>query len=130
MVQYLNQIRLYNEHIDCLVGHLLAVACSDNIVRLISAFSGKTVHQLTTIRIPQHAGITCLSWGVNFTNSGATQQQLREAGGNVSLDDLLSLNVEIPTLLKSHANLPKELTLIDVETSLPKLSTLPATGGE
>lgn len=107
---------------------MLAIACTDNVVRLVSAFSGKTVHQLPILHSP--AKISCLGWAVNFTNSNATQQQLDESAPNVSLDDLLGLNAEVPSLLKSQANLPKELTLIDVESSLPKLSTLPATGGE
>ena len=117
-------------HIDCSPGHVIALACTDNNVRLISAFSGKTVHELPTL--PQLLGpkTTCLGWAVNFTNSTATQRQLNDAGDDISLDDLLGLNVDIPTLLKSKANLPRELTLIDMETSLPKLSTLPATGGE
>ena len=117
-------------HIDRLPGHIIALACTDNNIRLISAFSGKTVHELPTL--PQVLGpkTTCLGWAVNFTNSTATQRQLNDAGDDISLDDLLGLNVDIPTLLKSKANLPRELTLIDIETSLPKLSTLPATGGE
>ena len=117
-------------HIDRSSGHVIALACTDNNIRLISAFSGKTVHELPTL--PQLLGpkTTCLGWAVNFTNSTATQRQLNDAGDDISLDDLLGLNVDIPTLLKSKANLPRELTLIDMETSLPKLSTLPATGGE
>jgi anaphase-promoting complex subunit 4 len=117
-------------HIDRSLGHVIALACTDNKIRLISAFSGKTVHELPTL--PQLLGpkTTCLGWAVNFTNGTATQRQLNDAGDDLSLDDLLGLNVDIPTLLKSKANLPRELTLIDIETSLPKLSTLPATGGE
>jgi anaphase-promoting complex subunit 4 len=117
-------------HIDRSPGHVIALACTNNKIRLISAFSGKTVHELPTL--PQVLGpkTTCLGWAVNFTNSTATQRQLNDAGDDISLDDLLGLNVDIPTLLKSKANLPRELTLIDIETSLPKLSTLPATGGE
>ena len=117
-------------HIDHSTGHVIALACTDHNIRLISAFSWKTVHELPTL--PQLSGTktTCLGWAVNFTNSTATQRQLDDAGNDISLDDLLGLNVDIPTLLKSKANLPRELTLIDVETSLPKLSTLPATGGE
>ena len=117
-------------HIDRSPGHVIALACTDHNIRLISAFSGKTVHELSTL--PQLSGTktTCLGWAVNFTNSTATQRQLNDTGNDISLDDLLGLNVDIPTLLKSKANLPRELTLIDMETSLPKLSTLPATGGE
>ena len=113
-----------------LLGNILAVACTDNNIRLISAFSGKTVHQLPTLPASSRTKMSCLGWAVNFTNSTATLQQLNNARDGVSLDDLLGLNVEMPALLKSKADLPRELTLIDIETSLPKLSTLPATGGE
>lgn len=115
---------------DQLLGSILAVSCTDSNIRLISAFSGKTVHRLPTAPQSSSTKTSCLGWAVNFTNSTAIQRQLNDAGDEVSLDDLLRLNIEIPTLLKSKANLPRELTLIDIETSLPKLSTLPATGGE
>jgi anaphase-promoting complex subunit 4 len=88
------------------------------------------VHQLPTLPQLPRAKTSYLSWAVNFVDSAATQRQLDNADNEVSLDDLLGLNVEIQALLKSKANLPRELTLIDVQTSLPKLSTLPATGGE
>ena len=117
-------------HIDHSLGHILAISCTDNNIRLISAFSGKTVHQLPTPPQLPRAKTSYLGWAVNFVDSAATQRQLDNAGNDVSLDDLLGLNVEIQALLKSKANFPRELTLIDVQTSLPKLSTLPATGGE
>jgi anaphase-promoting complex subunit 4 len=117
-------------NIDRSLGETLAISCTDNTIRLVNAFSGKTVHQLPTP--PQSCSVktSCLGWAVNFTNSTATQRQLNDADNSVSPDDLLGLNVEIPNLLKSKASLPRELTLIDIETSLPKLSTLPATGGK
>jgi anaphase-promoting complex subunit 4 len=117
-------------HIDRSLGHILAVSCTDDNIRLISTFSGKMVHQLPTL--PQIPGTktSYLGWAANFIDSAATQRQLDDTGDHLSLDDLLGLNVEIQALLRSKANLPRELALIDVETSLPKLSTLPATGGE
>ena len=117
-------------HTNHSLGHILAVACTDNNIRLISAFSGKTVHQLPILPQRSTTKPSLLGWAIHFTNSTATQRQLENAGGDLSLDDLLGSNVDIPTLLQSKANLPRELTLIDIETSLPKLSTLPATGGE
>lgn len=117
-------------HIDRSLGHILAISCTDNSIRLISAFSGKTVHQLPTVRPIPSTKPSYLGWAANFIDSAASQRQLDDAGNDVSLDDLLGLNVEVQALLRSKANLPRELTLIDVETSLPKLSTLPATGGE
>lgn len=117
-------------HVDRSLGHILAMYCTDNNIRLVSAFSGKTVHQLPTL--PQIPGTktSYLGWAANFIDSAATQRQLDDASDDISLDDILGLNVEIQALLRSKANLPRELTLIDVETSLPKLSTLPSTGGE
>jgi anaphase-promoting complex subunit 4 len=74
---------------------------------------------------------TCLGWGVNFTDSKAAQRHLHESAGQISVDDLLAPGIhpsKAAAVLK--ADLPRELALLDVEGSLPKLSTLPATGGE
>ena len=73
----------------------------------------------------------CVGWGVNFTDSKAAQRHLHESAGQISVDDLLSPGVypsKAGAMLK--ADLPRELALLDIESSLPKLSTLPATGGE
>ncbi|PLB37356.1 putative anaphase-promoting complex component Cut20/Apc4 [Aspergillus candidus] len=115
-------------------GYLLAVACADNTVRIISAYSGKTVHHYDVYRSPDEnvpAQVSCLGWGVNFTDSHVARAHLREAVGQVSVEDLLSPDVhpsKAAALL--GADLPRELALLDVESSLPKLSTLPATGGD
>ncbi|KAE8377835.1 putative anaphase-promoting complex component Cut20/Apc4 [Aspergillus bertholletiae] len=116
-------------------GHLLAVACADNTIRIISAYSGKTVHHYPAYEgqndVDRSVRVTCLGWGANFTDSKATQQQLKEAAGQISVEDLLSSDVhpsKAAALLK--ADLPRELALLDIESSLPKLSTLPATGSD
>ncbi|PYH96736.1 anaphase-promoting complex component Cut20/Apc4 [Aspergillus ellipticus CBS 707.79] len=116
-------------------GHLIAVACADNTIRIISAYSGKTVHHYPAYQSEgessQPAKVTCLGWGVNFTDSKAAQRHLHEAAGQVSVDDLLSPDnhpSKAASLLK--ADLPRELALLDIESSLPKLSTLPATGSD
>ncbi|PIG89857.1 anaphase-promoting complex component Cut20/Apc4 [Aspergillus arachidicola] len=100
-------------------GHLLAVACADNTIRIISAYSGKIVHHYTAYEGQSGADrsvkVTCLGWGVNFTDSKVAQQQLKDAAGQISVEDLLS---------------SMELALLDIESSLPKLSTLPATGSD
>lgn len=75
--------------------------------------------------------VTCLGWGVNFTDSKAAQKQLQESAGQISVDDLLTPGIhpsKAAAVLK--ADLPRELALIDIESSLPRLSTLPATGVE
>lgn len=68
---------------------------------------------------------------MNFTDCRVARAHLREAVGQVSVEDLLSPDVhpsKAAALL--GADLPRELALLDVESSLPKLSTLPPTGGE
>ncbi|GKZ85710.1 hypothetical protein AnigIFM56816_011681 [Aspergillus niger] len=116
-------------------GHLLSVACADNTIRVISAYSGKTVHHYPAYQSEGESSppvkMTCLGWGVNFTDTKAAKRHLHDAAGQVSVDDLLSPDnhpSKAAALLK--ADLPRELALLDVESSLPKLSTLPATGSD
>ncbi|KAJ5764981.1 hypothetical protein N7520_004540 [Penicillium odoratum] len=119
-------------------GRLLAVACGDGTLRIISAYSGKTVHHFPVHRAevsspdaPVSPKVTCLGWGVNFTDSNAAQKRLLDSAGQVSVEDLLAPGIhpsKAAAMLK--ADLPRELALIDIESSLPKLSTLPATGAE
>ena len=118
-----------------MVGHLLSVACADNTIRIISAYSGKTVHHYPAYQSDGESSppvkVTCLGWGVNFTDSKAAKRHLHDAAGQVNIEDLLSPDnhpSKAAALLK--ADLPRELALLDVESSLPKLSTLPATGSE
>lgn len=124
-----------------LLGHLLAVACADGTIRIINSYSGKTVHHYpvsspqgdTSAAGPdkQPAKITCLGWGVNFTDTKSAQRHLDDAAGQLTIDDLMSPNThpsKAASLLK--ADLPRELASLDIESSLPKLSTLPGTGGE
>ncbi|KAJ5774954.1 hypothetical protein N7457_009850 [Penicillium paradoxum] len=121
-------------------GRLLAVACGDGSLRIINSYSGKTVHhyqtyqqrdELVSYSESSMPKATCVSWGVNFTDSKAAQRLLHESAGQVSVDDLLTPGVypsKASAMLK--ADLPRELALLDIEGSLPKLSTLPATGGD
>lgn len=105
----------------------------------MSAYSGKTVHHyavhgsssLNSNEEESTAKITCLGWGVNFTDSKAVQMHLLKSPGQVSIEDLLAPGLQpskAAAMLK--ADLPRELALLDIESSLPKLSTLPATGAE
>lgn len=110
-------------------------------MRIISAYSGKTVHHYPAYE-GQHEEpsspdsqprpkVTCLGWGVNFTDSKAAQKHLQDSAGQISVEDLLTPGIHPSTaaaVLK--ADLPRELALLDIESSLPRLSTLPATGAE
>lgn len=110
-------------------------------MRILSAYSGKTVHHYQAYHKPSEEffspsqqttpKVTCLGWGLNFTDSKAAQKHLQDSAGQVSVDDLLTPGIhpsKAAALLK--ADLPRELALLDIESSLPKLSTLPATGAE
>ncbi|KAJ5948177.1 Anaphase-promoting complex subunit 4 [Penicillium verhagenii] len=122
------------------LGRFLAVACGDGTLRIMSAYSGKVVHHYAVYKNAQEEysnpdakpvspKVTCLGWGVNFTDSKAAQKHLLESAGQIGVEDLLAPGVhpsKAAALLK--ADLPRELALLDIENSLPKLSTLPATG--
>jgi anaphase-promoting complex subunit 4 len=106
-----------------LAGQLLAIAWSDGSVRLVGAESSKIVHQFTTD--DQVSGVTCMSWVTNLAS--------KRFSSLVSEKDLGSweaflANEELSFKEKLPLNLPRDLSLIDIETSLPKLSVLAAGG--
>ncbi|KAM5436283.1 hypothetical protein MferCBS31731_005976 [Microsporum ferrugineum] len=120
-------------------GRVLAVACSDNRIRLLSSYSGKMVHSLTAqsapipFSLPQKpAGtVSCIGWGVSFAETAGLLKNLKDPEGKLSLDDLLMSDTKLSTHLGFlKADLPRELSLLDIEGSLPKLSTLPSTGDD
>lgn len=123
-----------------LLGHLLAVACFDGTIRIINSYSGKTVHHYhvcqkqeeeADMKDESHSSkITCLGWGTNFTDSKTALRHLQDAAGQLTIEDLLSTTVPSKAAALLKADLPRELALMDAESSLPKLSTLPGTGGE
>lgn len=115
-------------------GQFLAIAGSDSTVRLVNVFSSKIVHQLASAAGKSGDDmvreISNLSWSPCFANGTTTQRQLDAAGDDVSLDDLLGFSPQVSSLLKIKADLPRALGELDVESSLPKLATLPSTGGD
>ncbi len=127
----------------------MAVALSNGTVSLIDSFSGKVTHNVRIApenavnlpdwslsqQSPQSAKApekvtSTLFWSTHFVHSASTRTQIQDAGTNIALDDLLGLNTDIGKLLKVKPNLPRQLAQLDMETSLPKLSTLPATGAD
>ncbi|PGH15908.1 hypothetical protein AJ79_02075 [Helicocarpus griseus UAMH5409] len=129
-------------------GHLLAIVCSDNIIRILSAYSGKTVHQLScgpslaspsaTVALASSpsstagpvACVSCLGWGMNFTDGKSALKSLQDADGRLTVDNLLSTEMQLSKIAQLKADLPRELAMLDMERSLPKLSTLPSTGND
>lgn len=115
---------------------MLAVGLSDLSLRLLSSFTGKIVHVLTpTVKNPESSSLSSLSWISHFTSPSVTATLLDTANqaslGKFVLEDLLSVTSQAADLAKfAKTDLPRTLSAIDVETSLLKLSTLPATGGD
>ncbi|KAI0527821.1 anaphase-promoting complex, cyclosome, subunit 4-domain-containing protein [Xylaria bambusicola] len=104
-------------------GQFLAVGWSDGIVRLMGLETNKAVHQIT---IPEAAKsrITCISWAQNLATKrpgAAIETSIR------TWEQLASQGLDL-TKKKPAADLPRELTFLEIETALPKLSPLPAGG--
>jgi anaphase-promoting complex subunit 4 len=93
------------------------------VVRLIGAESSKTVHQFSASD-QQSKGISCMGWA---SNSTAKSSALLSKRGVCSWNEILSEDTpKFPDT--TPADLPRDLSLIDIETSLPKLSVLAAGG--
>ncbi|KAI9735322.1 MAG: hypothetical protein M1818_006517 [Claussenomyces sp. TS43310] len=101
-------------------GQLLATAWSDGVVRLVGAESNKIVHHIPVTE-RDSMEITCLNWASNLTHSrSSTTKHARHVP---SWKDFIEESEDDIT-----SDLPRDLALIDVESSMPKLSILPAGG--
>lgn len=107
----------------CLLGQLLAIAWSDGTVRLLGAESNKTVHQIS-VSDEEDVEITCLAWVPNSTTTKALESILAQAGP--LWNDVLSDGKKEKSA--QPLDLPRDLASIDIESSMPKLSTLPSGG--
>jgi anaphase-promoting complex subunit 4 len=113
---------------------MLAVAGSDGTLRLLSSQSGKTVHELRCAS-SQAAGparsdaatISCLGWGTHFRDGKFTFRMILFRDTNPR-NHLSTAGLPLTSLSHLKAELPRDLALLDVERSLPKLSVLPPTG--
>jgi anaphase-promoting complex subunit 4 len=92
-------------------------------VRLVGLENSKAVHQIH-VTDDSSAGIQFIAWSRNHTGrrargrSPATSEDWRQLLGDLQLDDK-----------KEVLDLPHELTFLEVDTALPKLSPLPVSGG-
>lgn len=105
-------------------GQFLAAGWSDGVVRLMGLETNKAVHQMPICEAGK-SRITCIGWGRN--NSGKRPDSASTAS-SLPLEDVLSTGL-FPSGKKPIVDLPRELTFLEVETALPKLSPLPASGG-
>ncbi|KAI5304412.1 hypothetical protein KEM56_006531 [Ascosphaera pollenicola] len=98
-------------------GKFLAVVCSDSTM-------------LTSSDQQSSAVPFCFGWTTNFTDAAGSLEILRDSDGDVALESLLSCEAKISDLRQLKADLPRELMLLDIESSLPRLSTLPSTNDD
>ena len=130
-------------------GRILAVALSGGSVLLIDSFTGKTVHQFEATvkhitRLPDWSAspssaepsathwreASNLRWSSHFTDYSPIQASWPSSSLTELLDDALATAPKTrgPPVLRR--DLPHTLAGIDIEASLPKLSTLPPTGSD
>lgn len=106
----------------------MASAWSDGTVRLLDPESNKVAHQILVSEGDEEAPeITCLAWATNSTVMAGAKGA--DAGKTVWQQMLSEEKLELAKLLKKDEatlDLPRDIALLDVEPSLPKISTLPS----
>ncbi|KAI1808750.1 anaphase-promoting complex, cyclosome, subunit 4-domain-containing protein [Daldinia bambusicola] len=105
-------------------GQFLAVGWSDGVVRLMGLETNKAVHQMPVCEMGK-SRITCIGWA---RNNAGKRQNSTPASSTISWEDIIPRDV-FPSSRKAAVDLPRELTFLEVESALPKLSPLPASGG-
>ncbi|KAL2261496.1 hypothetical protein VTK26DRAFT_4032 [Humicola hyalothermophila] len=119
-------------------GQFLAAGWSDGVVRLAGLESSKAVHH---IRVCDDTGVPAkiefVAWSKNVTG-GASRNRRRKMGREEEEEEETKKAQGWPdrTILLDGdrtgdvaLDLPHELTFLEVETALPKLSPLPVSGG-
>ncbi|OTB09784.1 hypothetical protein K445DRAFT_323643 [Daldinia sp. EC12] len=105
-------------------GQFLAVGWSDGVVRLMGLETNKAVHQMPVCEAGK-SRITCIGWARN--NAGKRHNSAPTSSA-ISWEDIIPHDL-LPSNSKTAVDLPRELTFLEVESALPKLSPLPASGG-
>ncbi|XXG96668.1 hypothetical protein Hte_002958 [Hypoxylon texense] len=105
-------------------GQFLAVGWSDGVVRLMGLETNKAVHQMPICEAAK-SKITCIGWARNVAGR---RSKFTSTSTSAPWEDILPRDL-FPSDTKADVNLPRELTFLEVETALPKLSPLPASGG-
>lgn len=86
--------------------------------------TNKAVHQIHVCERGQ-SRITCIGWARNHLGK---RVDLDSSPSSMPWDDIISHDL-FPSGKKAAVDLPRELTFLEVETALPKLSPLPILGG-
>jgi anaphase-promoting complex subunit 4 len=95
-------------------------------VRLVGAESSKVVHQFVAASDDQEiSGVTCMGWKSNSIGKNVPRKSSK--ADTSTWEDLLK-DGSNSFDRESFLNLPRDLSLLDIEPSLPKLSVLPGGG--
>jgi len=111
------------EDANCPTGEHLAVAWSDGVVRVLGLEGGKPLHHIRISDGGDGGKIEFLGWARNVS---ADSRRRRKVGGSGGQERQVMLDGERSGDLA--ADLPRELTFLEIETALPKLPSLPASG--
>ncbi|GAB1320294.1 hypothetical protein MFIFM68171_10504 [Madurella fahalii] len=108
-------------------GQFLAAGWSDGVVRLMGLESSKAVHHIRVYdsgaSAPGAPKVGFISWSRNVTG----ESKRRRKGGPRRPERGVLLDGD--SMGDVALDLPHELTFLEVETALPKLSPLPVSGG-
>ncbi|KAI0480532.1 anaphase-promoting complex component Cut20/Apc4 [Xylariaceae sp. FL0804] len=108
-------------------GQFLAVGWSDGVVRLMGLETNKAVHQMAVCE-PGKSKITCIGWARN--KAGRRPDTEAMSSTTTAWEQLAAAHgLEADGEKSAAVDLPRELTFLEIETALPKISPLPASGG-
>lgn len=100
------------------VGRFLAVGWSDGTVRLMALESNKAVHHIQVCQ-SDAAKISYIAWAsCNISRHKTTASFDKISDGIFKESDLSESNDPV--------DLPRELTFLEIDTALPKISALPS----
>lgn len=111
------------------IGQFLAVAWDDGSIGLLSVENTKVVHRITVADVDtQPTPIAYIAWAQNLTG----KQHFGRHGNRKPRKSGLDLNElasEDARGVNNLVDLPHALTFLEIDSSLPKISPLPVSGG-
>lgn len=111
------------------IGQFLSVAWDDGTIGLLSVENAKVVHRITVADTDnQPSPITRVAWAQNLTgkqhfgrNGNRTSKSLGGIPNELASEDARGIS--------DLVDLPHALTFLEIDSSLPKISPLPVSGG-
>lgn len=122
---------------SCTPGQFLAVGWSDGFVRLMGVENNKAAHHLRVSAPPADAGSSSTQLPSRITHIGWTSTlvgrqtptangKAKRTGTEPSWQEMLSKEMGIGDDDEGVVDLPREITFLEVDTALPKISPLPS----